>query len=92
MFNQAKIFCFLICYNLPSILDVDAALNSFTELQSLDPYRLENMDTFSNLLYVKEMRFDLAYLAHKCCDIDKYRVETCCVIGIHCYVVFLKFA
>ncbi|XP_045189720.2 cell division cycle protein 23 homolog [Mercenaria mercenaria] len=61
--------------------DVDAALNSFSELQTLDPYRLENMDTFSNLLYVKEMRYDLAHLAHKCCDIDKYRVETCCVIG-----------
>ncbi|KAH3786295.1 cell division cycle protein 23 homolog isoform X1 [Dreissena polymorpha] len=61
--------------------DVDAALTSFNELQKLDPYRLENMDTFSNLLYVKEMRYDLAYLAHKLSDIDKYRVETCCVIG-----------
>lgn len=27
------------------------------------------------------MRADLAHLAHRCCDIDKYRVETCCVIG-----------
>lgn len=63
------------------ITDVDAALNSFTELKKLDPYRLEDMDILSNLLYVKEMRHDLAHLAHKCCDIDKYRVETCCVIG-----------
>ncbi|KAL4231898.1 Anaphase-promoting complex subunit 23 [Mactra antiquata] len=61
--------------------DVDAALTSFNELNSLDPYRLEDMDILSNLLYVKEMRHDLAHLAHKCCDIDKYRVETCCVIG-----------
>ena len=35
------------------IADVDSALNSFKELQKLDPYRLENMDTYSNLLYVK---------------------------------------
>ena len=61
--------------------DVDSAFNSFNELQKLDPYRLENMDTFSNLLYVKEMRVELAHLAHRLNDIDKYRVETCCVIG-----------
>ncbi|WAR22047.1 CDC23-like protein, partial [Mya arenaria] len=42
---------------------------------------IANMDTFSNLLYVKEMRYELANLAHKLSDIDKYRVETCCVIG-----------
>ncbi|XP_033757440.1 cell division cycle protein 23 homolog [Pecten maximus] len=61
--------------------DVDQAMTVFTELQEMDPYRLENMDIFSNLLYIKEMRAELANLAHKCCDIDKYRVETCCVIG-----------
>lgn len=105
----------------------------------MDPYRLDNMDTFSNLLYVKvrfdfaiiisiiisiniiiinikcgrafsgrrwwcwsagffigsvspwydfeflkffqEMKAELAYLAHHCCEIDKYRVETCCILG-----------
>jgi len=61
--------------------DVDAALGSFKELEALDPFRLENMDTLSNLLYVKEMRYELANLAHRLSDIDKYRVETCCVIG-----------
>ncbi len=29
----------------------------------------------------QELRADLAHLAHHCCGIDKYRVETCCVIG-----------
>ena len=27
------------------------------------------------------MRVELACLAHHCCDIDKYKVETCCIIG-----------
>lgn len=27
------------------------------------------------------MKAELAYLAHHCCEIDKYRVETCCVLG-----------
>ncbi|XP_071167407.1 cell division cycle protein 23 homolog [Mytilus edulis] len=61
--------------------EIDMSVTAFAELQELDPYRLENMDTYSNLLYIKEMRADLAHLAHRCCDIDKYRVETCCVIG-----------
>lgn len=27
------------------------------------------------------MKPELSYLAHNLCEIDKYRVETCCVIG-----------
>ena len=34
-------------------LDVDLAVESFAKLQKFDPYRIENMDTYSNLLYVK---------------------------------------
>ncbi|KAK2190637.1 hypothetical protein NP493_72g01031 [Ridgeia piscesae] len=64
-----------------NLRDVDLAVESFAKLQKFDPYRIENMDTYSNLLYVKEMRTELATLAHHCCDIDKYRVETCCIIG-----------
>ncbi|XP_041370912.1 cell division cycle protein 23 homolog [Gigantopelta aegis] len=68
-----------VCYHNKK--EMDQAVTAFSELQKMDPYRVENMDIFSNLLYVKEMRADLARLAHQCCDIDKYRVETCCVIG-----------
>ena len=39
------------------------------------------MDTFSNILYVKEAKRALSALAHKCVSIDKYRPESCCVIG-----------
>ncbi|PSN36214.1 Cell division cycle protein 23 [Blattella germanica] len=61
--------------------DVDAAIATFRRLQKFDPYRLDNLDTYSNLLYVKELRVELAHLAHQACEIDKYRVETCCVVG-----------
>ncbi|XP_033907655.2 cell division cycle protein 23 homolog [Acipenser ruthenus] len=64
-----------------NIRDIDKALSMFNELREQDPYRIENMDTFSNLLYVRTMKPELSYLAHNLCDIDKYRVETCCVIG-----------
>ncbi|XP_021917579.1 cell division cycle protein 23 homolog isoform X2 [Zootermopsis nevadensis] len=61
--------------------DVDAAITTFRRLQKCDPFRLDNLDTYSNLLYVKELRVELAHLAHQACEIDKYRVETCCVVG-----------
>ncbi|KAK0154937.1 Cell division cycle protein 23 [Merluccius polli] len=64
-----------------NIRDIDQALALFNELRDQDPYRIENMDTFSNLLYVKSMKPELSYLAHNLVEIDKYRVETCCVIG-----------
>jgi hypothetical protein len=44
-------------------------------------FRLDNLDTYSNLLYVKEQRVELSQLAHKSVEIDKYRTETCCVVG-----------
>lgn len=62
--------------------DVDQAVTIFKELEAEDPYRLDNLDTYSNLLYVKEMRVELSYLAHRVVQVDKYRVETCCVIGV----------
>lgn len=41
------------------------------------------MDTYSNLLYVKELKVELAHLAHRATEIDKYRLETCCIVGKH---------
>lgn len=63
------------------IIDVDNAIEIFKRILEEDPYCLDNMDTYSNLLYVKEMKIELAYLAHKATEIDKYRLETCCIVG-----------
>jgi len=60
---------------------VDQAVTYFKQLGEMDPYRLDNLDTYSNLLYVKEQRVELAHLAHRTNMVDKYRTETCCVIG-----------
>ncbi|CAH0700387.1 unnamed protein product [Spodoptera exigua] len=61
--------------------DVDSSLALFRELYQNDPYRLDNWDVYSHLLYLKEKRMELANLAQRAVSIDKYRVETCCVIG-----------
>ncbi|XP_011640868.1 cell division cycle protein 23 homolog [Pogonomyrmex barbatus] len=61
--------------------DVDNAIETFKRITDEDPYCLDNMDTYSNLLYVKEMKVELADLAHRATEIDKYRLETCCIVG-----------
>ncbi len=53
----------------------------FRELQEVDPYRLDTLDTYSNLLFVKDLKREMAFLAHKAVEINKYRPETCTVIG-----------
>jgi len=61
--------------------EFDESEEIFEQLRKSDPYRLDNIDTYSNILYVKELKPELSYLAHEACRIDQYRVETCCVIG-----------
>ncbi|KAI8331382.1 anaphase promoting complex subunit 8 [Chlamydoabsidia padenii] len=53
----------------------------FEDIQKRNPYRLEDMDVFSNLLYLMESKQKLSVLAHQCERIDKYRPETCCIIA-----------
>lgn len=53
----------------------------FEELLRNDPYRIEDMDMYSNVLYAKESYSALSYLAHRVFLTDKYRPESCCIIG-----------
>ncbi|OBS80941.1 hypothetical protein A6R68_20837, partial [Neotoma lepida] len=77
-FSKSSYIVSQIAVAYHNIRDIDKALSIFNELRKQDPYRIENMDTFSNLLYVRSMKSELSYLAHNLCEIDKYRVETCC--------------
>ncbi|KAI8099705.1 putative cell division cycle [Halteromyces radiatus] len=53
----------------------------FDDLRRSNPYRLEDMDVFSNLLYLKDSKEKLSVLAHQCDRIDKFRPETCCIVA-----------
>lgn len=59
----------------------NVSLDVFNKLMKLDPYRYENMDLYSNILYIQENYGELASLAYKTFKNDKYRPETCCVLG-----------
>jgi anaphase-promoting complex subunit 8 len=59
----------------------DHALSMFKKLKKMDPYRYEDMDLYSNILYIKEEYGELANLAYEIFQNNKYRPETCCVLG-----------
>ncbi|XP_026675858.1 cell division cycle protein 23 homolog [Diaphorina citri] len=61
--------------------EVDSAIDCFKEVRTFDPYCLDNMDTYSNLLYIKEMKVELSYLAHDCESARYYNVATSCLTG-----------
>lgn len=45
------------------------------------PYRLDALDRYSDILFVDRQRPQLAYLAAVASATDKFRPETCCIIG-----------
>lgn len=61
--------------------DFDRAQALFEELRRIDPMRLETMELYSNVLFVKEDVSKLSELAHSLSQIDKFRPETLTVSG-----------
>lgn len=67
------------CYY--NMRNFDASQVSFDEVRKKDPYKLSSLDTYSNILYVKEQSAALSHLARQAIKIDKYTPEACCIIG-----------
>ncbi|ORY50685.1 hypothetical protein BCR35DRAFT_327247 [Leucosporidium creatinivorum] len=63
------------------VREFDEATAFFTSLQQTDPYRVEDIDIFSNILYVSEKRAELAMLAQEYTKMDRSRPEVCCLVG-----------
>lgn len=61
--------------------EFDEADRLFADLLTTHRYRLDSMDSYSNILYVMPNRPKLAYLASVASAVDKFRPETCCIIG-----------
>ena len=59
----------------------DEAQQMFLELREKSPHRMEGMDTYSNILYVKEDYAGLSHLAHHAMRTSKFKPETCCIVG-----------
>jgi len=61
--------------------DHEASAAVFQDLMTSHPYRLDGLDHYSNILYVMADRPKLAFLAHLATAVDKFRPETCCIVG-----------
>lgn len=77
-FNFLKVQQFLISYHC---LDYFQAEAIFDQILVQDPLRLDDLDTYSNMLYVMEKRSKLSFLAQYASLIDKFRPETCCIVA-----------
>ncbi|KAH7310329.1 anaphase promoting complex subunit 8 [Rhexocercosporidium sp. MPI-PUGE-AT-0058] len=68
----------LLAYHTKDFVTADA---HFSNLLALHPHRLDSLDHYSNILYVMNLRPKLSFLAHLCSAVDKFRPESCVVIG-----------
>lgn len=63
--------------------DFGQAEVQFERILALDPHRIDDIDVFSNILYVTENRLKLSRLAHEFLALDKDRPEVCCLVGAY---------
>jgi anaphase-promoting complex subunit 8 len=68
----------LLAYHTKDFVTADS---HFSHVLALHPYRLDSLDHYSNILYVMNLRPKLSFLAHLCSSVDKFRPESCVVIG-----------
>ncbi|QQK43591.1 20S cyclosome subunit (APC8), putative [Penicillium digitatum] len=61
--------------------DFEEAAQIFEGILATSPHRLDSLDHYSNILYVMDQRPQLAFVAQVATATDKFRPETCCVVG-----------
>lgn len=61
--------------------DYGQAEHQFEKILALDPNHIDDIDIYSNILYVQDNRLKLSKLAHEFLALDKDRPEICCLIG-----------
>ncbi|KAJ6593964.1 hypothetical protein B0H19DRAFT_1093066 [Mycena capillaripes] len=61
--------------------DFKLAQAQFERILAIDPYRVEDIDIYSNILYVTDSRLKLSRLANDFLTLDRDRPEVCCLVG-----------
>jgi anaphase-promoting complex subunit 8 len=67
--------------------DFDEAEQIFERVLSEDPYRVDEIDVYSNILYVMKKKARLSDIAHQFVRVAKDRPEVCCLVGELIYVL-----
>jgi anaphase-promoting complex subunit 8 len=73
-------------------IDFGRAEVQFERILALDPYRIDDIDVYSNILYVTDNKLKLSRLAHEFLALDKDRPEICCLVGVFCSGMHVAFA
>ena len=73
-------FSGLILINLPQT-EWARAEAQFDRILVIDPYRVDDIDVYSNILYVTDNRTKLSKLAHHFLQVDKDRPVICGLVG-----------
>lgn len=74
-------YCIDLRFHVDNFLDFEEASGIFAEILIQSPHRLDSLDHYSNILYVMGARPQLAFIAQLATATDKFRPETCCVVG-----------
>ncbi|KAJ7462371.1 hypothetical protein B0H11DRAFT_2055441 [Mycena galericulata] len=61
--------------------DFKSAQAQFERILAIDPNRVEDIDIYSNILYVTDSRLKLSKLANDFLASDRDRPEVCCLVG-----------
>lgn len=61
----------------------------FSDMREVDPYRTDEVDTYSNILYTMKKQADLSQLAQHFMAVNKDRPEVSLVIGNTLYRLVL---
>ena len=64
------------------ILDYEESEILFDKIASDNPFMIEYMDYYSNILHVRQKNVKLCELAQRMTRANPYRPETCCCLGI----------
>ncbi|EJT99934.1 TPR-like protein [Dacryopinax primogenitus] len=67
----------LVFFNIQS----EEAERIFDEIQETDPDRVDDMDVYSNVLYVLDKPTKLGDVARRMIKVNKDRPEVCCLVG-----------
>ena len=66
---------------LYNLRDFEESEVLFEKVRKEEPFLIDSMDVYSNVLYVKEEKAKLSLLAHETATNEPYRAETNCIIG-----------
>ncbi|KAJ7178737.1 hypothetical protein C8R43DRAFT_974279 [Mycena crocata] len=69
-----------VCYNLHAYTEAE---EQFDTIMAMDPYRIDDIDIFANILYAVENKDKLSMLAEFFLALNKNRPEVCYLLGCH---------